>query len=78
MPSAVVPGGEDACPVVEVDRSERWPGEVLGGVSEPTAPGLAVKLITRSAPALSAVLDAARVEIRAVLWNVNTPTLRRY
>ncbi len=60
------------------DLLERWPGEVLGGVSEPAVPGLAVKLITRSAPALSAVLEAARAEIRAVLWNVNTPTLRRY
>ena len=54
------------------------PGVVLGGVSEPAAPGLAVKLVAKSAPDLSDTLDELWQAIRLVLWNLPRPALRRY
>lgn len=54
------------------------PGSVLGGVSEPAAPGLAVKLVAKSAPDLNATLDELWQVIRLVLWNLPKPALRRY
>jgi urease accessory protein len=54
------------------------PGSVLGGVSEPAAPGLAVKLVAKSAPDLNATLDELWQAIRSVLWNLPKPALRRY
>ncbi len=54
------------------------PGVVLGGVSEPSAPGLAVKLVAKSAPDLNETLDELWQAIRSVLWNLPKPSLRRY
>jgi urease accessory protein len=54
------------------------PGSVLGGVSEPAAPGLAVKLVAKSAPDLSETLDELWQAIRLTLWNLPRPALRRY
>ncbi len=54
------------------------PGLVLGGVSEPAAPGLAVKLLARSAPDLHAVSEALWAAVRAELWTLPPQTLRRY
>ncbi|MEK7293781.1 MAG: urease accessory protein UreD [Nitrospirota bacterium] len=54
------------------------PGTVLGGVSEPAVPGLAVKLVAKSAPDLSETLDELWQAIRSVLWNLPKPALRRY
>jgi len=54
------------------------PGVVLGGVSEPAAPGLAVKLVAKSAPDLTDTLDELWQAIRLVLWNLPKPDLRRY
>ena len=54
------------------------PGAVLGGVSEPAAPGLAVKLVAKSAPDLSETLDELWQAIRSTLWNLPKPALRRY
>ena len=54
------------------------PGVVLGGVSEPAAPGLAVKLVAKSAPELNETLDELWQAIRLVLWNLPRPALRRY
>ncbi|MFM8540365.1 MAG: urease accessory protein UreD [Nitrospira sp.] len=51
---------------------------VLGGVSEPDAPGIAVKLMAKSAPDLSETLDELWLAIRATLWNLPRPALRRY
>ena len=53
-------------------------GSMLGGVSEPAAPGLAVKLVAKSAPDLTDTLDEMWQAIRSVLWSVNRPSLRRY
>lgn len=54
------------------------PGAVLGGVSEPAVPGLAVKLVAKSAPDLSETLDELWQAIRLTLWNLPRPALRRY
>ena len=54
------------------------PGAVLGGVSEPSAPGLAVKLVAKSAPDLSDTLDELWQAVRVTLWNLPRPALRRY
>jgi urease accessory protein len=57
---------------------DAWPGRVLGGVSEPAAPGLAVKVLARAAPELNSTLDALWTETRSMLWNLPPPLLRRY
>jgi len=54
------------------------PGLVLGGVSTPAAPGLAVKLVARSAPDLTAVQEAMWTAIRKELWDLPAPNLRKY
>lgn len=57
---------------------ENHTDEVLGGVSEPSIPGLVVKLLTRSAPDLNAVLERLWHVARTGLWNETIPALRRY
>lgn len=52
--------------------------DVLGGVSEPSVPGLVVKLLTRSAPDLNAVREQLWRVARLHLWNAAIPSLRRY
>jgi urease accessory protein len=53
-------------------------GHVLGGVSAPVVPGLVVKLVARSAPALNLALDALWAAVRSRLWDLPPPALRRY
>ncbi len=53
-------------------------GDVLGGVSEPSVPGLVVKVLARSAPDLKAVLEQLWRVTRMGLWNTAIPSLRRY
>ena len=53
-------------------------GLVLGGVSTPSAPGLVVKLVARSAPDLTETLGAMWAAVRRDLWNLPAPNLRRY
>jgi urease accessory protein len=57
---------------------DEQPGEVLGGVSEPAVPGLAVKLLARSAPALTRALAALWAAARLCLWSSPPAELRRY
>ncbi len=57
---------------------EQRPGFVLGGVSTLAAPGLAVKLVARSAPDLTETLEAIWAAVREALWNLPVPNLRRY
>ncbi len=57
---------------------ERKPGEVFGGVSEPAAPGLAIKLVARSASGLVDVLEALSAAVRAHLWGLSPALVRRY
>ena len=57
---------------------EHRPGRVLGGVSTPAAPGLAVKLVARSAPDLTETFETIWAAVRNALWNLPVPNLRRY
>jgi len=57
---------------------ETNPGQILGGVSRPAAPGLAVKLVARSAPALTSSLDSLWEAVRRALWGLPPVILRRY
>ena len=57
---------------------EQRPGLVLGGVSTPTAPGLVVKLVARSAPDLTVTLEAMWAAVRKELWDLPVANLRRY
>lgn len=60
------------------DILDQRPGSVLGGVSETSAPGLAVKLVARSALELTELLNDLWQAIRSALWNLPRPDLRRY
>ena len=53
-------------------------GLVMGAVSTPAAPGLAVKLVARSAPDLTVTLEPIWAAVRKGLWNLPAPNLRRY
>lgn len=57
---------------------EQRPGLVLGAVSNPAAPGLAVKFVARSAPDLTETLGALWAAVRKELWDLPVPNLRRY
>lgn len=57
---------------------EQRPALILGGVSTPAAPGLAVKLVARSAPDLTVTMEAIWAAVRKELWNLPIPHLRRY
>ena len=57
---------------------EQRPGLVLGAVSSPAAPGLAVKLVARTAPDLTVTLEAIWAAVRKELWDLPVPNLRRY
>ena len=57
---------------------ETYPGQVLGAVSWPAAPGLVVKLVARSAPALTSILDSLWEAVRRSLWNLPPVVLRKY
>jgi urease accessory protein len=57
---------------------DRQPGALLGGVSEPAAPGIVVKVVARSAHTLAGFLDAAWTGVRHCLWDMPAPALRRY
>jgi len=65
---------ESVALILDEERSDL----VLGGVSEPAAPGIVVRVAARSAPALQETLEALWSAIRAQCWNWPTPALRRY
>lgn len=54
------------------------PGQVLGGVSTPNVPGLAIKLLARRAPDLTYMLDALWAVIRKEVLNLPPVSLRKY
>jgi len=54
------------------------PGAVLGGVSTAPVPGLAVKLVARTAPDLLAMMDALWVAAREALLKLPPVSLRKY
>lgn len=57
---------------------DQWPGLVLGGVSQSSIPGLAIKILARSAPDLTAALEEVRRCVRLHLWQLPAVALRRY
>lgn len=52
--------------------------QVLGGVSQPAVPGIAVKLLAKSAPDLTRIQDALWAAVRAELWNLPPVAWRKY
>lgn len=57
---------------------DEHPGQLLGGVSTPAVPGVAVKLLTRTAPDLTRVREALWGAARAELWNLPPVDWRKY
>ena len=51
---------------------------ILGGVSQPAVPGVAVKLLAKSAPDLTRILDALWAAVRAELWGLPPVAWRKY
>ncbi len=74
VPAEVWSGLEDTLASV----LDRWPGRILGGLSEPAAPGLALKMLARSAPDLTAALEEVWRLVRSHLWRLPAVSLRRY
>jgi urease accessory protein len=60
------------------DILDAEPGRLLGGVSTPSVPGLVVKLVTRSAPVLTAALEHLWTAVRSTLWGLPPVALRKY
>lgn len=56
------------------ERAER----LLGGVSQPAAPGVAVKILARTAPDLTEAMDVLWAAVRAELWNLPPVAWRKY
>lgn len=54
------------------------PGLVLGGVSTPAVPGLAIKLLAKAGPDLTDMLEAIWAAVRQALWNLEPAILRKY
>ena len=52
--------------------------QVLGGVSQPAVPGIAVKLLAKSAPDLTRIQDALWAAVRAELWGLPPVAWRKY
>ena len=53
-------------------------GCMLGGVSQPSAPGIVVKLLARSAPVMTQVLMDLWAAVRRILWQLPPANLRKY
>ena len=51
---------------------------VLGGVSQPSVPGVVVKLVARSAPVMIQALIELWAAVRRVLWQMPPASLRKY
>ncbi|MBH0191680.1 MAG: hypothetical protein HP492_07965 [Nitrospira sp.] len=51
---------------------------ILGGVSQPAVPGVAVKLLARTAPDLTKIQDALWAAVREELWSLPPVAWRKY
>ena len=51
---------------------------ILGGVSQPAVPGVAVKLLARTAPDLTRILGVLWAAVREELWNLPPVAWRKY
>lgn len=52
--------------------------DVLGGVSQPAAPGVVVKLVAKSAPVMTQVFIELWAAVRVALWHIPAVSLRKY
>ncbi len=57
---------------------DECPGDLLGGVSSQDMPGLAVKLVANTAPALDEALHRLWGAARQCLWDLPAPRWRKY
>ena len=58
---------------------EKWRDQdLLGGVSQPSVPGVVVKLVAKSAPVMTQVLMDLWAEVRSILWRRPAAILRKY
>ncbi|MBX3303442.1 MAG: urease accessory protein UreD [Nitrospira sp.] len=57
---------------------DKNPGQVLGGVSTPAVPGVAIKLLARTAPDFTHMLGDLWAVVREGLWNLPPVSLRKY
>jgi urease accessory protein len=64
--------------VLLAEALDRHRDGVLGGVSQPAAPGLVVKLVAKSAPVLGDVLNELWGATRRALWDLPPVSLRKY
>ena len=53
-------------------------GPILGGASTPAVPGVVVKLLARTAPDLTTVLEQLWAAVRMELWNLPPVVWRKY
>lgn len=61
------------------DIVEKQPDQaILGGVSQPAASGLVVKLVSQSAPAMTLALAELWGAVRGLLWQLPPLALRKY
>jgi urease accessory protein len=60
--------------ILEKARDE----DMLGGVSQPSVPGVVVKLVAKSAPVMTRVLMDMWTAVRQILWQMPPQTLRKY
>jgi urease accessory protein len=59
-------------------RLDEQAEHMLGGVSQPAVPGIAVKLLAKSAPDLTKMLNALWAAVRAELWGLPPVAWRKY
>lgn len=58
---------------------EKWRDQdLLGGVSQPSVPGVVVKLVAKSAPVMTQVLTELWAAVRSILWRMPATILRKY
>ncbi|MBM4138417.1 MAG: hypothetical protein FJ244_02930 [Nitrospira sp.] len=57
---------------------DEYAEHILGGVSQPAVPGIAVKLLAKSAPDLMRMLDVLWAAVRAELWGLPPVAWRKY
>lgn len=60
------------------DILDKHSERVLGGVSQPPAPGVVLKLLARSAPDMTSILMDMWAAVRQILWHMPPAVLRKY
>jgi urease accessory protein len=74
VPDEVLAGIEEEA----ATRLESPGAEVLGGMSRPAAPGLALKIVAHTGESLKDAMEGVWGVVRRKLWNRSLPSLRKY